>query len=212
MAITAEILRAIMPRVPDAAQWADVLSTAMTRFEVTTPAREAAFLAQVAHESNECRHLVENLSYSAKRLTQVWPKRFPTIESAEPYAGQPEKLANKVYAYRIGNGSPASGDGWRYRGRGLMQITGRSNYRACGRGIGIDLEAAPEQLEDPLIAAYAAAQFWQSIGANALADVDGDEDEDFETISVRINGGRVGLGARKEYWARAKSVLGIVTG
>ena len=114
------------------------LNGALNEFEINTPLREAAFLAQTAHESQNFTRLVENLNYSAKRLTQVWPKRFPTLDKAQPYANNPEKLANFTYANRNGNGSEASGDGWKYRGRGFIQITGRANYKACSDGLGAD--------------------------------------------------------------------------
>lgn len=208
-ALTAAQLRACLPRVPDADVWTMALNAAMARYAITTPARVAAFLAQVAHESAECRRLVENLNYSAPRLTAVWPKRFPTLAAAKAYAHAPEKLANVVYANRLGNGDVASGDGWRFRGRGLMQITGRTNYREAGAALGIDLEARPEALEQPGPAALAAAHFWAARGCNALADnrTDDDDDADFVRISVLINGGRHGLAERRKYWTRAIQVL-----
>jgi putative chitinase len=182
----------------------------MDRFEINSSARIAAFLAQVAHESGELRRLVENLNYSAKGLMRVWPKRFPTLEKATAYERQPEKLANYVYAKRLGNGDEASGDGWRFRGRGLLQITGRGNYRTAAKALELRLEDQPDLLETPPVAALAAAQFWQSRGLNELADDrnDDDDDEDFVRISVIINGGRVGLPDRKHYWSRARQAFG----
>src|SRR5439155_596696 len=180
----------------------------MSRFAISSPDRAAAFLAQVAHESGEFRYLVENLNYSTARLIQVRPRRFPTLDAALPYDHQPEKLANFVYANRLGNGDAASGDGWRFRGRGLLQITGRDNYRAVGVALALPLETEPEQLETPAVAALAAAQFWQSHGLNEFADDhhDGTADANFDTISMRINGGRVGIDARRQYWQRAKLI------
>lgn len=208
MTLTEHVLLAAMPRV-DAHRWAGPLNEAMARFEIGTRERAAAFLAQVAHESDECKRLVENLRYSASRLCAVWPKRFPTIASAVPYANNPEKLANHVYANRLGNGNEASGDGWRYRGRGLMQTTGRSNYRATGAALGLPLDAVPELLEQPRPAALAAGQFWASRGCNALADsVPGDDDDtDFVRITILINGGKTGLASRRVYWKRAQEAL-----
>jgi putative chitinase len=202
-------LRAFLPAGDRLDVWCPALNAAMERFQITSTARAAGFLAQVAHESSEFRHLVENLSYSAPRLLQVWPRRFPTIDVAVPYERQPEKLANYVYASRLGNGDAGSGDGWRFRGRGLLQITGRDNYRAAARALGLPLEDQPEQLETPGVAALAAAQFWQSHGLNDLADERPgvDAGTNFETISVRINGGRMGLDARRQYWERAKTAL-----
>lgn len=196
-----------MPRV-DAAQWADPLNLAMARFAIVTPERVAAFLAQIAHESGECRRLVENLNYSAAGLTKTWPHRFPPAMAAQ-YAKQPERIANRAYANRLGNGDEASGDGWTFRGRGVLQTTGRSNYRATGVALQMNLEAHPEQLERPLPAALSAAQFWASRGCNALADsvLGDDDDEDFVRITKIINGGTNGLKERRMYWARARAVL-----
>jgi putative chitinase len=203
-------LRAFLPTAPRLAEWTAALNAAMARFEIDSPARAAAFLAQVAHESGELQRVAENLSYTAKRLMVVWPRRFPTLDAALPYERQPEKLANYVYAKRLGNGDVPSGDGWRFRGRGLLQITGRGNYSAAGNALGLPLESQPELLETPGPAALAAAQFWQSRGLNVLADDrnDDDDDEDFVTITLTINGGRVGLDARRAYWAQAKAALG----
>lgn len=202
-------LQAFLPAAPHPDVWCPALNSAMARFGIDSPARAAAFLAEVAHESNELRHLVENLNYSAERLVQVWPRRFPTLDFARQYDRQPERIANYVYANRLGNGDAASGDGWRFRGRGLLQTTGRDNYRAAGQALALPLEAEPERLETPEVAALAAAQFWRSHGLNELADTsDGPAgDANFETITIRINGGRVGLDARRQYWNRAKAAL-----
>lgn len=198
-----------MPLCPAPADWVKPLNAAMTRFEITTPPRMAAFLAQAAHESNQLCWLVERLEYSAKRLIAVWPRRFPTPAQAEAYAYSPERLANFVYANRLGNGDAASGDGWRYRGRGIFQLTGRGNYRRVGEALGLPLEAEPELLEQPRYAALSAAQFWQARGLNELADDRSDDNDltDFERICVLVSGGRIGLAARKAYWETAKTVF-----
>jgi len=202
-------LAAFLPALPRADQWTASLNAAMDRFEINTPARAAAFLAQVAHESTEFRDLVENLNYSVKAMMAAWPKRFPTPESALPYERKPELLANYVYSKRLGNGDIASGDGWTYRGRGLLQVTGRGNYRSCGAVLALPLEAQPDLLTSPDAAALAAAQFWQSRGLNHLADDENDDndDSDFIAITKVINGGTAGLKARQTYWARAKAAL-----
>lgn len=153
---SAELLR-IMPKCADPDGWVDPLNQAMARFRIDTPARVAAFLAQIAQESGQLNKLVENLNYSAKRLMEVWPNRFPDMDKANRYANNPEKLANYVYASRLGNGNEASGDGWAYRGRGLIQITGRGNYRSVASALGLPLEAQPELLEQALPAALSAA-------------------------------------------------------
>lgn len=202
-------LAAIMPACPDAESWTPALNAAMERYEITTAARMAAFLAQLAHESGQLKRLAENLNYSALRLTQVWPARFPTVDKARLYERNPEKLADYVYAKRLGNGDTASGDGWRYRGRGLIQLTGRGNYRSAASGIGQPLEEQPELLEQPGAAALSAAWFWKSHGLNELADDRNDDDdtEDFRTITKRINGGTVGLKERLVFWEKGKAVL-----
>jgi len=207
--LTKRQLLAIAPNAPTPALWVSVLNPAIARFEIDTSARVAAFLAQIAHESDEFHHLVENLSYSAPRLMQVWPRRFPTLASARRYERSPARLANVVYGNRLGNRPPSSGDGWRYRGRGLIQLTGRGNYRTAALALDLPLEDHPELVETPEVAALTAAQFWYSRGLNALADDrrNDDDDEDFVRISIAINGGRQGLASRRRYWARARAVL-----
>ncbi|MBI3045969.1 MAG: glycoside hydrolase family 19 protein [Candidatus Harrisonbacteria bacterium] len=176
----------------------------MTEFEINTPIRLAAFIAQTAHESAGYSAFLENLNYSAQALLNTWPNRF-TPESAAIYARQPEKIANHVYINRLGNGDEASGDGWRYRGRGVIQTTGRINYKACGAGLGLDLITSPELLEQPLNAFRSAGLYWKSRNCNSFADSD-----NFTGLTKAINGGLNGLDDRKAYYARAKSVLGIV--
>jgi putative chitinase len=200
-----------MPRTPDPDSWVEALNAASDACEISTPRRTAAFLAQIAVESSELTRLAENLNYSAARLVRVWPNRFPDVASALPFALNPEKLANYVYAKRLGNGDEASGDGWLYRGRGVLQITGRGNYRAAGKAIGEPLEDEPDRMLQRSTAAFAAGQFWKSHGLNELADDhnDDEDDEDFVTISIKVNGGRQGLDQRRAYWAKARQILGI---
>ena len=132
--IAATILKTALPLCKEPDQWAQALNPAMDKFEINTPARVACFLAQTGHESGQFNRLIEGLFYkTAARLTAVWPRRFPNEASAAPYVKNEEKLANFVYANRIGNGPVESGDGFRYRGRGLIQITGRSNYSDVGK-------------------------------------------------------------------------------
>jgi putative chitinase len=209
--LTEAQLTAFLPGLPGLPGWTAALNAAMDRFEINTPRRGAAFLAQIAHESGGFAHLVENLNYSAARLCAVWPNRFATPASAKPYERHPQALANYIYAKRLGNGDVASGDGWRFRGRGLIQLTGRGNYRSCGLAVALPLETEPDQLESPIPAALAAAQFWHSRGLNHLADDenDGNDDADFRRITKIINGGTAGLMSRRAYWARAKAALGL---
>ena len=182
----------------------DALDAAMRRFEIDTPSRMAAFTAQLAHESGQLQRWTENLNYRWERLRQVFPKYFTSDAQARAFDRKPELIANRVYAGRMGNGPEASGDGWRYRGRGPIQLTGRDNYRACGSAIGVDLVADPELLATPGPGCLAAAWFWTRNGLNALADAG-----DFVTITRRINGGLNGLAERRVFWEQAKTVFGV---
>ena len=203
--LTRDDLVAVMPRAASAADGVtEALGAAMARFEIDRPARKAAFLAQLAHESGQLSRWAENLSYRWPRLRQIFPKYFRTDAEAQAFDRQPERIANRVYGGRLGNGPEASGDGWRYRGRGPIQLTGKSNYRTCGAALGVDLVAEPALLETPEVGCLAAAWFWADKGLNALADAG-----DFVTITRRINGGLIGLADRRELWERAKAVFGV---
>ncbi|WP_145186158.1 glycoside hydrolase family 19 protein [Pseudomonas sp. URMO17WK12:I11] len=170
MPITEQQLLQIMPKArPVAGAFLPALNRAMVRWRIDSLVRQAAFLAQVAHESGQLRNLVENLNYSAEALVRTWPSRF-NAQTAAAYARQPEKIANKAYGGRMGNGPEASGDGWRFRGRGLLQVTGRSNYREAGAGLGLPLEDEPDLLEQAEHAAQSAAWWWAKHGLNQLAD------------------------------------------
>jgi len=181
------------------------LAEATDRFEINNTARLAAFLAQIAVESGEFDRLAENLHYSAEELLKTWHDRFPDLASAQPYENNPEKIANFVYADRLGNGNTASGDGWAFRGRGIMQITGRGNYRDIGRNLGVALESQPDLLAQPPTAALSAAFFWKSKGLNELADQQ--TDESFKEITLKINGAYTGLVDRTRFWQTAKRIL-----
>lgn len=197
-------LRAILPLCRDVTFWSRELQNAVP-FGINTTVRWAAFIAQVAHESAQLTRLVEGLSYSVRGLMLTWPKRFPEEAAAKPYARNPEKLANFVYGNRLGNGPPESGDGWRYRGRGLIQVTGKANYGDVGVALGLPLIAQPAMLERPTDAVRSAAWFWQSHGLNQLADEN--TLDAFETITRRINGGITGLAERVALWRKAQEVL-----
>ncbi|MFV3413220.1 glycoside hydrolase family 19 protein [Pseudomonas nitroreducens] len=183
------------------------LDAAMRDFGVDTPPRVAAFLAQVGYESAQLTRCVESLTYSSQRLAAVWPRRFRRADGsptalAREVAYQPERIANLVYAGRNGNGDEASGDGWRFRGRGLLQVTGRSNYRSVGEGLAQPLVARPQLLAEPRWACRSAAWWWQRNGLNELAD-----GARFEEVTRRINGGLNGLEVRAQLWHRALEVL-----
>lgn len=201
--ITLSQLQQIMPRAGQRAEaFVAHLNNAMEEFSIDTPLRQAAFLAQAAHESNQLASLKENLNYSAARLRQVWPARFPTDQLAAAYANNPQKLASKVYASRMGNGDEASGDGWAYCGRGIFQLTGKDNYARCGAALGIDLLTHPELVAGPEIAARSAAWFWYSKSLNSLAD-----NEAIGPMTKIINGGSLGINERIALFNVAKQVL-----
>lgn len=202
------LLQAIAPNTDKdtLAQYASILPVWMTKYDITEH-RQAHFLAQIAHESGGFKHTTENLNYSSKGLRTIFGKYFRTHEMAVRYARKPEKIANLVYADRMGNGNERSGDGWRYRGRGLIQLTGRHNYTACGKALGLDLIANPDQLsQDANASVGAACWFWDQRGLNKHADAD-----DINSITKRINGGYNGLEDRMDKLAAAKLFLSDVT-
>lgn len=192
--------------VANAEKYVEHLNVAMQRFQINTPARAAMFLAQISHESLRLTHTEENLSYSAKRLMAVWPSRFPTLESAQPYARNPKALANKVYGGRMGNVRPD--DGWLYRGRGLKMLTGADNYKAAEDGLpGMSFtDGNAGRVAEPEGAAWTACWFWFSNHCNNFAD-----SADLKTCTRVINGGLIGyedgnddgLDDRVELWEYA---------
>ena len=181
--------------------WLDPLTSAFERFEINTPERQAAFIGQCAHESANFKTLQENLNYSAKGLTATWPSRFPSEDAAQPFHRQPEKIANKVYSGRMGNLD--EGDGWKYRGRGLIQLTGKDNYRLASDALGVDFVKDPDLVLTKEYAALTAAWFWDKSRLNAFADAN-----DIEGMTKKINGGIIGLDDRKKHIAHALEVLG----
>ena len=182
-------------------KWYKPLMDTFIKYNISTTQRQACFIGQCQHESANFTKLEEGLNYSASRLMAVWPSRFPNLDVANQYANNPEKIANKVYGGRMGN--VEDGDGWKYHGRGLIQLTGKDNYANCGSGLGVDLLSNPEWVATPEYAALSAGWFWGKRGLNALAD-----SGDIETMTKRINGGLNGLDDRKAKIAKALSVLG----
>lgn len=210
---TESLLRAVAPTCKAPGEWAPPLSAAMHRFGITNDLNfAAAFIAQLMVESAELNRVAEDLNYSAERLFAVWPKRFVSVAFARRYAHQPRELANYVYADRLGNGPPTSDDGWRYRGRGPIQNTGRANYARLQTALGLPLVNHPELLEQKAPGALAAAWFWWEHRLSFLAaDLpDDDQNEDFLTITRRVNGGEHGLAARHAYWRKAQLHLGLI--
>jgi putative chitinase len=204
MQITPEQLAQIIPGNPSVDQWCDALNKLLPKYNIDTPQRAAAFLAQCAHESGSFKFLKENLNYGAPGLMATFKKYFPTQELANDYARQPERIANRVYADRMGNGNEASGDGWRYRGRGLIQLTGRNNYTLFANSIEMPLEGAPEYLETFDGAVEGACWFWNTNKLNQWADAG-----DIDTMTRRINGGLHGIDDRCARYANALTVLGV---
>ena len=181
-------------------KWVEPLQMVFDKYDMSTTLRQAAFIGQCAHESGNFKTLEENLHYKAESLMKVWPSRFPSLEVANQFANNPEKIANKVYAGRMGNNE--EGDGWAFHGRGLVQLTGRDSYTRYGESLGIDLISNPELLLQPKGAALSAGWFWSKHGLNELADA-----QDYETMTKRINGGLLGLDDRKSKMIEALKVL-----
>ncbi len=195
-------------KVKDPAKWLDAVVETCVEFEINTPQRIAAFLAQTSHESGGYTMLVENLNYKAATLAACWPNRFavlgpdkkPIRENgklvptavANSIAGKPELIANLVYSSRMGNGPAESGEGWLYRGRGLKQLTGKDNMRRCGEALGLDLINEPDLLLTPINAARSAGWFWKANNLSAFADAG-----DIKGMTKKINGGFIGLEARQ---------------
>lgn len=178
------------------------LFDAMEKYQINTMLRVCHFLAQLSHESGAFSIIEENLNYSATRLMQVFPKYFPTQDLALKYERQPKAIANKVYANRMGNSTEASGDGYKYRGKGFVQLTGRTNMQQIGKALGIDLETNPDLILEPKYLALSAGEFWNSRDLNKFADED-----NIKEITRRINGGFNGLEDRIVQYNKIKKIL-----
>lgn len=200
-----ELLAACMGGIPvsRAVLWAPYIEDACSCYDISTPLRQAAFLAQAAHESGGLIITRENMNYSAKGLRETFPTHF-TEEEALAYARQPVKIANKAYAGRMGNGDEASGDGYFYRGGGIFQLTGKADYLACGKDIGLDLFNHPELVTGYVGASMAAGWEWARGHFNKFADAG-----DFDHITRLLNGGTNGMASRQAYYKSCKSALGL---
>ena len=203
MEITREQLAQIIPKNPYIDQWCSALNKLLPDYGIDTPERVAAFLAQCAHESGGFVFLKENLNYRAASLRKIFPKYFPTDELARAYAKKPEMIANRVYASRMGNGDEHSGDGYRYCGRGLIQLTGKSNYENFAASLEISPEEAAEYLGTFEGAAQSACWFWESNNLNIEADAG-----DIKKMTRKINGGYIGLEDRIKHYEHALHVMG----
>jgi putative chitinase len=196
-------LAQLLPGNPYIDYWHHALEQALPDYDINTPQRVAAFVAQCAHESGNFKFLQENLNYKADSLCRVWPRYFPNIDVARQYEKKPEKIANRAYGGRMGNGPEESGDGWKFCGRGLIQLTGRSNYQAFADSIETNIEDLPAYLATFEGAVQSACWFWESNKLNQWADKG-----DILTLTKRINGGTLGLEDRQKHYAHALHVLG----
>jgi len=192
-----------LQRLHIGAEWVDALNETFTRFNLTTNNQKAMFIGQCSHESGNFRLLQENLNYKAATLMKLWPKRFPTLEVANQYAGNARAIANKVYADRMGNRDEASGDGYRFRGKGLVQLTGHSNHFHAGKALGVDFVMQPDLVATPKYAALTAGWFWETHKLNPPADA-----LDYTKVTKIINGGTIGLDDRIKHVQQALAVLG----
>lgn len=207
MEITLEQLKKLLPRNPHVSYWHKALEQLLPDYEINTPQRVAAFVAQCAHESGGFMVLTENLNYRWQSLRKIFPKYFPDDAIAQDYASRPNKqeaIANRIYASRMGNGPEESGDGYRFRGRGLIQLTGRHNYTWFAASLEISPEEATEYLTTFEGAAQSACWFWENNKLNQWADKG-----DIVTLTKRINGGTIGLDDRIKHYEHALHVLGV---
>lgn len=201
---TVEQLKKIIPNaVGGVDTWYECLSSSLLQYDINTLPRVASFIAQCSHESGGFVHLQENLKYKADRLIAVWPKIY-TPDLADKYAGKPEAIANKSYGGKLGNGVEETGDGWRYRGRGIIQLTGKDNYLACSRFLfhNDTLLKTPDILLEPQYAVLAACWFWHTKKLNQYADT-----SDFVTMTKRINGGTQGIDDRIKQYNKAVKIF-----
>jgi putative chitinase len=200
---TRDQLAQMIPKNPYIDHWFHALSEILPEYEINTPQRVASFLAQCAHESGGFTALKENLNYKAASLRRVFPKYFPDDAIAAAYANKGEMIANRVYASRMGNGPEESGDGYRYCGRGLIQLTGKQNYSFFAGSLEMEVEDVPEYLATFEGAVQSACWFWETNNLNQFADKG-----DILTMTKRINGGTIGLADREQHYHHALQIFG----
>lgn len=202
---TADSLDQLMPNIDDSAGWFDSVNRLLPVFGITTAVRVAMFIAQTGHESGDYTEIQENLNYRATTLQEVFPRYFRDADPND-YAHQPEKIANRVYSGRMGNGDEESGDGWKFHGRGILQITGRDNYAECSQAIYGDarLLDTPDLLCEKDGAVASACWFWNSRHLNEWSD-----QENIREVTRRINGGYIGLADRTQRYKKACSLFGV---
>lgn len=203
MIITPEQFKKCFPNNKEAGTWSKELNTLLPRYEINTLLRIVAFFAQCGHESNGFTIVRENLNYSAGALLVIWPSRF-TPEIAKQYERKPDKIADRVYANRMGNGPEESGDGWKYRGRGLIQLTGKSNYISFAKAIGLKYEEVTSYLETKAGALESACWYWTVNRLNAIADTG-----DMRKMTKIINGGLNGIEDRLTKYEKIKTILSL---
>ena len=204
--LTLSQLKQLLPKNPYVEHWHHALFQLLPDYDINTPNRIAAFVAQCAHESGGFMVLKENLNYKAATLRKIFPKYFPNDQIAQEYASKPNKqvaIASKVYANRMGNGDEASQEGYKFCGRGLIQLTGRSNYQAFADSLEMSIDDVPEYLQTFEGAAQSACWFWETNKLNQWADAG-----DILTLTKRINGGLIGIDDRKKHYEHALHVLG----
>ena len=201
---TEDAVHHLIPKVKNFDEWYSNLVNILPEYDIDTPKRVAAFMAQCGHESGGFTLMQENLNYSAKGLVGTFKKYFPTEAHAKPYERKPEMIANRVYANRMGNGDEASGEGWYFRGRGIVQITGKNNYTKCSQSLFESnvLVENPDLLLESEYAIHSACWFWSAARLNELADIG-----DMKTMTKRINGGYIGLEDRIHHYNHAIEIL-----
>jgi len=196
-------LAIMVPGAPYLDHWYHALEQALPDYDINTPKRVAAFIAQCAHESGGFKFIQENLNYKAESLMRVWPRYFPDLATAQKYSHKPEMIANRAYGGRMGNGPEETGDGWRFCGRGLIQLTGRSNYQSFADSIEVNINDLPEYMKTFEGCVQSACWFWESNNLNQYADAG-----DILTMTKRINGGTLGLDDRNKHYVHALAILG----